>query len=289
LGYPVEQMRGKVISDLYFDAKDKPRSDEWTRKLQQDGSGYLIVTLRDKAGKPVQVEQHGRLIAFGEDKAVLIVARDISEQLRERNLALTLFEAFRRSNDVMFYCDRNGTILDVNEAFTKHYGWTREEAVGQSPRLLKSRHSTKELYERMWSAIQQQGHWRGEMINRSKDGREIPLILTITAVRGASGETVGYISNAVDMTDHMALQARVADSEALASIGEMAAVVAHEIRNPLSSIVMAAKELASDEISPEDRQVVMRVLRSESQRLNEALTNFFRSRGRASSSSSAPT
>jgi PAS domain S-box-containing protein len=274
MGYARAELVGKSISDFYFDAKDKPRSAEWTRALLEAGAGYLVVTMRDKTGKPVPVEQHGRVIELGAEKAILVVARDISVQVRERNLALTLFEAFRRSNDVMFYCDRDGTIQDVNEAFTRHYGWTREEAVGQSPRLLKSRHSSKELYERMWTGILQNGHWRGEMINTTKDGREIPLILTITAVRDASGEVIGYISNAVDMTEHMALQARVADSEALASVGEMAAVVAHEIRNPLSSIVMAAKELASDEVSADDRQVVMRVLRSESQRLNEALTNF---------------
>jgi PAS domain S-box-containing protein len=191
----------------------------------------------------------------------------------EDSLAL-LREGFRRSNDVMFYCDADGVILDVNEAFVQRYGYSREEAVGQSPRILKSRHSTRELYERMWSSILTRGFWRGEMINRAKDGREIPLVLTITAVRDAAGRAIGYVSNAADMTERLELQARVADSEALASVGEMAAVVAHEIRNPLSSIVMAAKELAAGELGEEDRGTVLRVLRSESQRLNEALTNF---------------
>ena len=174
----------------------------------------------------------------------------------------------------MFYTDRNGTILDVNEAFTKHYGWTREQAIGSNPSILRSRHSTDELYKRMWKAIGTEGHWRGEMINKTKDGRELPLILTITAVRDPASGIAGYISNAIDMAEHMALRARVADSEALASVGEMAAVVAHEIRNPLGSIVMAAKELASGELNKDDCEMVTRVLRHESERLNEALTNF---------------
>jgi signal transduction histidine kinase len=93
-------------------------------------------------------------------------------------------------------------------------------------------------------------------------------------VRDEAGRTVGYISNAFDRTELMALQARVADSEALASIGEMAAVVAHEIRNPLGSIVMAATELAKGDLPEDDRAVVMRVLRHESRRLNESLTNL---------------
>ena len=192
------------------------------------------------------------------------------------HLARTLLEAFRRSNDVMFYCSKSGEIQDVNEAFCRHYGYSREEVIGKSPKILRSKHSTDELYKRMWSSIldPEKGYWRGEIINRSKDGREVPLILTITAVRSGKGEIVGYVSNAVDISDQLSLQERVAQSEALATIGEMAAVVAHEIRNPLGSIVMAANQLAAGSLGEEDRALVMRVLKGESQRLNEALTNF---------------
>ena len=81
-------------------------------------------------------------------------------------------------------------------------------------------------------------------------------------------------SNGIDLTDKKVLEERVALSEALATIGEMAAVVAHEIRNPLGSIVMAAQQLADETLSAEDKSTVTRVLRTESKRLNEALTNF---------------
>lgn len=196
--------------------------------------------------------------------------------LQDKLLRVVFQEAFRRSNDVMFYCDRNGVILDVNAAFTEHYGYTRREAVGKTPRILRSRHSTGDLYRRMWADLLDpaKGYWRGEMINRTKGGREIPLVLNITSVRDSRGELVGYMSNAVDLSDQVALQARVTQAEALATLGEMAAVVAHEIRNPLGSIVMASKQLASDALERADREMVLQVLRDESHRLNEALTNF---------------
>lgn len=191
-------------------------------------------------------------------------------------LMTVLLAGFRRSNDVMFYSDPKGRILDINEAFTAHYGYTRKEALGRTPALLRSRHSTNELYRRMWRGIldPKLGYWRGEIVNRAKDGREIPLILTITAVRDAKNAILGYISNGIDLTDKKALEERVAHSEALATIGEMAAVVAHEIRNPLGSIVMAAQQLADEGLSREDKGTVTRVLRAESKRLNEALTSF---------------
>ncbi|MBI4371019.1 MAG: PAS domain S-box protein [Elusimicrobia bacterium] len=194
----------------------------------------------------------------------------------EHKLALTLYQAFKNSNDVMFFCDREGTILDVNEAFTRHYGWTRAEAVGRNPRILRSRHTTPEIYAGMWRRILDPavGFWRGELVNRAKDGREIPIVLTITAVRDERGEIVGYISNAVDVGELRRLQERVAQSEALAQLGQMAAVVAHEIRNPLGSIVMAARQLAGETLTEEDRALVLKILRDESSRLNETLTNF---------------
>ncbi len=194
----------------------------------------------------------------------------------EHEIALTLYQAFRRSNDAMFYCGRDGTILDVNDAFIEHYGWERDEAVGQNPRIIRSRRTTPETYKEMWTRIMDPriGFWRGELVNLAKDGREIPVVLTITSVRDERGEIIGYVSNAADVGDLRRLQERVAQSEALAEVGQMAAVVAHEIRNPLGSIVMAARQLAGGELRPEDRDLILKILRDESQRLNETLTNF---------------
>lgn len=126
--------------------------------------------------------------------------------------AETFYQAFKRSNDVMFYCDKDGVIRDVNDAFTKHYGWTREEVIGRSPAILRSRHTTDDLYRRMWSHIldPKKGSWRGEIINKTKDGREVPLILNIAAVRDTCGRITGYISNAADLSEQVALHARVA-------------------------------------------------------------------------------
>lgn len=275
LGFAREEFVGRPIHGFLYDPElERPRLDRFGERVLTQGQAFHRATLRDKAGRPVEVEMHGGKISRAGSEQVLVVARDIGEQLRDERLARTLSEAFRRSNDVMFYSDRNGVILDVNEAFVRTYGWSRDEAIGQSPRILRSRHSTKAMYERMWSSITNEGYWRGHIVNRTKDGREIPLVLTITSVRDSTGEIIGYISNGVDMSEQTALQARVAHAEALATIGEMAAVVAHEIRNPLGSIVMAGKQLAAGSLSPADAEIVRGVLETESRRLSESLTNF---------------
>ena len=276
LGHPLKQLIGKRVGELQPKGADPAQERRFSDRVKTAGSAMLATVLMTRTGSPLELELHGSLMQYGGWPAVLVVARKSGEESIERRRAATMNEAFKRSNDVIFYCDRDGVIQDVNEAFTRHYGYAREEVIGQTPRILRSPHSTADLYKKMWSAILDpaKGYWRGEMINLAKDGREIPLILTITAVRDAGGEIVGYVSNAVDLTEHYALQARVAQSETLASIGEMAAVVAHEIRNPLGSIVMAARQLAQGSLTSEDHTMVLQVLKTESQRLNEALNNF---------------
>lgn len=191
--------------------------------------------------------------------------------------ALAFYQAFRNSNDSMFYTDRNGIILDVNDAFSRRFGFLREEAVGRSPRLVRSRHSTNELYQRLWAAITDpaRGFWRGRIINRTKSGEEVPIILSITAVRDDSGAIVGFVSSAVDISEIESLQSRLAKTESLAAVGTMSAVVAHEIRNPLGSIVTAARAIADgSNLAPEDREALLEVIKKESKRLNDTLSQF---------------
>jgi len=275
LGYPREKFIGRGIHEFYEGA-DKKLCGDFSARIKKSGSAFLSTVFRDSSGRRIQVEARGSLIGYAGKPAVLSISRDIGRALRDERLKTLFHAAFRGSNDVMFYCDRNGVIMDVNEAFTKNYGYSRAEVIGKTPGILRSRHSTDDLYQRMWASIldPERGYWRGEMINKTKDGREIPLILTITAVRDSRGDIIGYMSNAVNLSERVALQERVAQAEALAALGEMATVLAHEIRNPLGSIVMAAKQISSDGLDHNDRALALRVLREESRRLNETLTNF---------------
>ncbi|MBI5624953.1 MAG: PAS domain S-box protein [Elusimicrobia bacterium] len=198
--------------------------------------------------------------------------RTSAERVRELSLSL----AFRTSNDLMWSCDHDGNILEVNPAFLRAFGYRREEVIGRNPRMLSSGQSTPELYGRVWEALRDpaRGFWRGTIVDRAKDGREVPLHLAITAVRDVGAEVLGFVAVGMDMTEQLSLRTRVAQSEALANIGEMAAVVAHEIRNPLGSVVIAASQLAAGDLGEADRGMVMKLLRNESKRLTDVLAGF---------------
>lgn len=157
-----------------------------------------------------------------------------------------LYNAFQYSTDGIVITDLNANIIEVNRAQLEMFGYGYNEVIGQNTRVFKSHHSSKAFYRQMWDAINRTGRWSGEIINRHKDGTEIPIFLSITPVY-ESGRKVGYMGVQIDMRKQKKMEERLLQSERLAVIGQMAAKVAHEIRNPLSSISLNA-ELLQDEL-----------------------------------------
>ncbi|MDZ7362898.1 MAG: PAS domain S-box protein [candidate division KSB1 bacterium] len=154
-----------------------------------------------------------------------------------------LYSAFQHSTDAILFTDLNGYIIEANRAFTELFGWTHEEIIGKSTRILRSSKTTNEFYKHMWETINQTGSWKGEIVNRRKDGSEVPVLLSITPVY-SNEEKIGYMGVEIDISEKKNFE----KTERWAAIGKMAAKVAHEIRNPLSSISLNA-ELLQDEIS----------------------------------------
>lgn len=143
---------------------------------------------------------------------------------------------FRFANDAVAVTDKAGNIMDVNQSFLDTYGYAREEVLGKNPRLLKSRHSTMELYERMWKDILDpaKGFWRGEIINLTRDGKEVPVLLSINAIKDDSGEIRNFLGIAFNMTrqkEHERLNRMYIDH------------IVHDMRGPLTSIMTSSELL----------------------------------------------
>ena len=95
----------------------------------------------------------------------------------------------------------DGTILWVNRAFTQLTGYTVEEVVGRNSRLLKSDRHPPEFYRDLWATISAGKVWRGELVNKRKDGGYYLEEMTITPVRGANGEISNFIAIKQDVTE----------------------------------------------------------------------------------------
>lgn len=145
-------------------------------------------------------EVHPWIMGTGEVGGVILFAEDITQQrLAEERLHLAA-SVFTHATEGIVITDAEGTILDVNDAFTRITGYMREEAIGQNPRILKSDRQNAEFYEEMWQQLVQHGKWTGEIWNRAKSGRIIAETLTISAVPDESGGVRQYVALFSDLT-----------------------------------------------------------------------------------------
>jgi diguanylate cyclase (GGDEF)-like protein/PAS domain S-box-containing protein len=117
--------------------------------------------------------------------------------------------------------DATATIIEVNDTFSRITGYPAEEVLGKNPNFLKSGRHTAEFYNEMWATITAQGHWRGEIWNRRKDGEIYPEMLTISVVKDSAGLVQHYVSLSTDITPMKAYQGqleRIAHYDALTNL-----------------------------------------------------------------------
>jgi diguanylate cyclase (GGDEF)-like protein/PAS domain S-box-containing protein len=132
---------------------------------------------------------------------IVVLVEDITQrkQTEERlRLAATVFTGAREGITIT---DRSGTILEVNEAFTRITGYTHDEVLGRNSRLLQSGLQSKEFYRNMWDSLLRSGHWSGEIWNRAKSGDIYAEVLHINAIRDAGGEVQQYVGLFSDVTE----------------------------------------------------------------------------------------
>jgi len=132
--------------------------------------------------------------------------------------------------------DVPGKIKYVNDKFCEISKYERAELIGQDHRILNSGFHPKEFIRDLWRTIANGDVWRGELRNRAKDGSLYWVDTTIVPFLDESGKPWQYMAIRYDITQRKLQEQRLSEQAALTSIGEMAAVVAHEVRNPLAGI-----------------------------------------------------
>lgn len=134
----------------------------------------------------------GGIIIFTED----ISARKAIEC--ELRIAATAFE----SQLGMIITDHDETILRVNRAFTAITGFSAEDAIGNTPRILKSGRHDRRFYREMWNSLNQARFWQGEIWDRGKDGHSFPVLMSVSAVLDNAGQVTHYVSAFSDLSQH---------------------------------------------------------------------------------------
>ncbi|MDD2809372.1 EAL domain-containing protein [Rhodoferax sp.] len=142
------------------------------------------------------------------DRTFVFTITDVTQrkQTEEANrIAATAFE----SQQGMTITNAQGTILQVNKAFTSITGYSAEDVIGKNPRVLQSGRQDEVFYKTMWECIHRTGSWQGEVWNRRKNGEIYPEWLNVSAVKDDAGVTTHYVGAFNDIGEHKAAAQRI--------------------------------------------------------------------------------
>jgi len=170
--------------------------------------------------------------------------------------------------------DVTGRITYVNDKFIDISGYSREELIGQDHRIINSAFHSKEFIRDLWRTIANGRVWHGEIRNRAKDGHYYWVDTTIVPFLDPRDRPYQYIAIRADITARKAAEERLAQQAALARLGQMAAVVAHEVKNPLAGIKGAMQVLMSRRASGDSESAVMRDVVARIDALNELIQDM---------------
>lgn len=163
--------------------------------LAAHGETLGALTIFSTAKNAFGDEMNHEMGSFADQIALSILAGIDRDRINLQRVAL------ESAANAILITDANGIIEWVNPAFTALTGWTPEEAIGDTPRLLRSGNHSRTFYARMWKQLNAGEVWRGEMYNRRKDGTIYPEEQTITPVRDEKGAIAHFVAIKQDISD----------------------------------------------------------------------------------------
>ena len=137
----------------------------------------------------------------GKIQNYLAIKLDITKYIKQRDQLKESLILFENTEEGILITDEKQKIISVNKAFEKISGYKKKELIGEKPSLFKSNKHDIIFYKRMWASIEENGHWKGKVYDKIKDGSIIPTWLNITAVKDKNGKIIKYISIHTDLQE----------------------------------------------------------------------------------------
>jgi PAS domain S-box-containing protein len=245
-GYDLRELVGKNVMGFVA-----PEFQEITLAHIFSASEELYESaVAHKSGRAIPVEIKAKAIPYGGSIARIAALRDTTARRKAEEAQKRLFTAIEQAAEGMVITDRQGTIQYVNPALERITGYTRDEIIGENPRLFKSGAHDAVFYKQMWETITSGEIWSGRIVNRRKDGTLYHEEATISPVRDASGKITNFVAVKRDITEHMELSRQLLQAQKMEAIGTLAGGIAHDFNNLLQVILGYSELILSDEQLP---------------------------------------
>jgi PAS domain S-box-containing protein len=235
LDMPAPKVVGKTDFDLFSHDTATLLGEHEHRAIERGEPSSQEVTL-PLCGQPRDVLfiKAPVLGSDGEPDGLIGVGFDLTERKRTEGERARLAAALQAIGDAVYITDRAGVIQYVNPAFEKITGFSREQALGQNPRILRSGKHDQNFYHQLWETLNREKLWQGAVVNKKRDGSLFEADLCIAPLRDDQGAITAYVAVARDITERK----RMVDTlqRAVMVKSEFTSMVSHELRTPLTAI-----------------------------------------------------
>jgi PAS domain S-box-containing protein len=252
-GYPRDEIEGTNDWEKFIVEDDLERMGEYhaLRRNNPDAAprNYEVRGI-DKTGNHKDLLLTNSIIA-GTKKSVVSML-DITDRKRAENELALLATVIEQAAEGITITDKNGTVQYANPAYERISGYTREEMIGRSHRMLKGSSHDGGLPAEMMDTLARGDVWSGHMINEKKDGMTYKVEVSVSPIRNTTGAIMHYVAIERDVTHEAELETQLRQAQKMEAIGTLAGGIAHDFNNILAAI-MGYAEMALYDV-PEGTQ-----------------------------------
>ena len=204
-----------------------------------------VIAVQSYKDESLYTEEHSNILEFVSGQIASAIERKKADEDRIR-----LATAIQQTAEAIMITDENACIQYVNPAFEKITGYTQQEVIGKTPRILKSGKQDKAFYKGLWETISNGKIWIGHFTNRKKDGSFYEEDTAISPIFDDSGKIINYVAVKRDVTEQLNMQLRLRQAEKMEAIGTLAGGIAHDFNNIIGAII-GYTELSLDDVTDE--------------------------------------
>lgn len=211
-GYEKDQFTKKSLFDISFVDIEilKERIAKVISKSQNRFSCKHILS----DGQIKDVEALSSTITLNDKTALFIIIKDITEQKKNGEELSNFKKAVDTSGDIVFITDKEGIINYLNPVFELTYGYEKDEIIGKvTPRILKSGRFKDIDYSKIWNTLLNKNIYKGEFLNKSKDGRFVHIEASANPILDDKGEITGFLAIQKDITERKYFEKKLKENE----------------------------------------------------------------------------